>query len=50
MFKFLKQLLCRHEKTVWDHTDLLLQQGNRYKSQHFWKCVRCGKVFPSKRK
>lgn len=48
MFKWLKQLKCKHKKVIWLNCELVKVQGNEWKTQHYWKCEKCGKVIKGK--
>lgn len=44
MIKFLKRLFCKHEKVAPYRTDLVKQDNGTWKTQHYWKCKKCGKI------
>ena len=48
MFKKIKQLFCKHERTVYANTDLVLQSDGSWITEHAWRCKNCGKVISGK--
>lgn len=43
VFKWLKMLMCKHEKTTYCRTFLEKISPGEYKVHHVWKCEKCGK-------
>lgn len=43
ILKFIKRLLCKHEKLEYARTDLIKQNDVSYITSHVWKCKNCGK-------
>ena len=44
MVRFMKRLLCKHKKVTHYKADLVLVYGNRWTTQHYWRCKDCGKI------
>ena len=44
MFKWLKQLFCKHEKTCYMKSELVKVNDGTYVTQHIHMCKKCGKM------
>ena len=44
MIKWLKRIICKHEKVIPCGSDLIRQDDGSWITVHRWKCRKCGKV------
>ena len=49
MIRIIKQLFCKHKRVV-PHSSYMEKVDGRYRIHHVWKCEKCGKIMPVKRK
>lgn len=49
MIKILNRLFCKHEKVLPVGTILVKQEDGSWKTEHKWKCRKCGKVIKSEK-
>lgn len=48
MLKKLRQLFCRHRRTVHVKSELIKVEGNEFRTRHIWQCKKCGKIIVCK--
>lgn len=49
MIKRLKRLFCKHDKVIPCGCDLVRQDDGSWKTEHKWKCRKCGKVIANEK-
>ena len=49
MINVLKRLFCKHEKVLPAETILVKHDDGSWKTEHKWKCIKCGKEIKSEK-